>query len=82
MDIEKFANLSYRQLEKITNIDKSNWSKYFNNKLSPRWKTINDAAKSLDMKPSDLMIAIEKRRQKTLKKMYSLVVKKHNYCYF
>ena len=28
------------------------------------------------MKPSDLMIAIEKRRQETLKKMYSFVVKK------
>lgn len=68
MNIEQFTNLSYSQLERMTNINKSNWSKYFNDKLSPRWNTVKSAASKLEMQPSDLMIAIEIKREKVLKK--------------
>ena len=68
MNIEQFANCSYKHLQDKTDISKSTWSKYFNSKISPSWRTINEVAEKLDMKPSDLVIAIEKKRKSTLKK--------------
>ena len=69
MSIEEFLNLSYRNLEAITNIDKSNWSKYFNDRLSPNWNTIARAAKALKMEPHSLMEAIAIKRKQQLKKI-------------
>lgn len=74
MTIEQFINLSYRQLEKLTKVDKSNWSKYFNKKLSPSWKSINEVSKSLNMSPSDLMLAIQIKREIMLKKSIAWLI--------
>ncbi len=64
MTVEEFLGLSYKQLQAKTNIDKSNWSKYFNEHISPSWKTIARAAKSLEMKPHELMEGIDLKRKK------------------
>ena len=69
MNIEQFLNLSYTELQEITRIDRSNWSKYFNAKHSPGWKTINRIADSTGMTPSDVMFAMRMRRENVLKKV-------------
>ena len=73
MSIEDFLNLSYRKLEAITKIDKSNWSKYFNDHISPNWKTIARAAKALDMEPHTLMEAIAIKRKQQLRNVTALL---------
>lgn len=69
MNIEQFINLSYGDLQKLTQIDRSNWSKYFNGKHSPGWKTINRIASKTGMTPSDVMFAMRIRRESVLKKI-------------
>jgi transcriptional regulator with XRE-family HTH domain len=59
MTIDEFLHLSYRQLQAKTNIDKSNWSKYFNEHISPSWKTLKKAANSLNMQPYELEVSQE-----------------------
>lgn len=69
MNIDEFLNLSYRELQAITNIDKGNWSKYFNERLSPSWNTLCKASKKLGMEPYELMEGISIKRKKVLSNM-------------
>jgi transcriptional regulator with XRE-family HTH domain len=66
MNIDDFLKLSYRQLEKITDIDKSNWSKYFNGKLSPNWRTVVNISERIQTSPLEAMRFIETRKEQNL----------------
>ena len=62
MNIEKFLTASQSELASLTNISRSRWSLYLNQKKAMSEYTIRSAADQLGMKPDELMKAIDLRR--------------------
>lgn len=65
MTLEDFLEEPLNNISTITNIDKSNWSKFFSGKMISE-KTLNKASKSLKMTPDQLLKAINIRRKKKI----------------
>lgn len=61
MRVTEFQELSLVQLERITGIDQTRWSRYFSGKVSINSRTLEKAAKPLNMEPADLLYAIQLR---------------------
>jgi transcriptional regulator with XRE-family HTH domain len=62
METEAFVQLSLRELQALTGIDRHRWSRYFNQRIYPNEKTLLRAAKSLNMEPGKLLDAIQAKR--------------------
>jgi transcriptional regulator with XRE-family HTH domain len=64
MQFSEFQKATYEKLAAETGIAKSRWSLYFNNKVTLSEKTLSYAAAQLDMKPEELLQAINERRKR------------------
>ena len=68
MNEQDFLKLSYRQLSKMTGIDKKNWHEYFHNNVSPTMSSLSKIASKLDMSREELIRAIELKQKEILRK--------------
>lgn len=64
MTPEEFQMAKLDELALITGVAKSRWSQYFNSKMTLSERTLNRAAVALEMTPSQLLDAINRRRNK------------------
>lgn len=61
MTVKEFGKLNLDDLSKLSGLDKTRWCKYFRGQLMTE-AVLNQCAKSLRMKPHNLLLAINKRR--------------------
>ncbi len=61
MSIKEFKELSLDDLARLTDLDKTRWSKYFNGQLMTE-AVLNNLSESLGMKPHILLLAINQKR--------------------
>jgi len=61
MTVEQFKESSLNDLAKITGMDKTRWSKYFNGQLITEG-CLNHLASKLSMQPHNLLLAINQKR--------------------
>lgn len=61
MTIKDFKELSLDELSRLSGLDKTRWSKYFNGQLMTE-AVLNHCAQSLGMKPHILLFAINLKR--------------------
>lgn len=69
MNQEEFLKAKLIELEKLTGIHESRWSRYFNQKLSINERTLYAAAEGLEMEPEELLSALIKKRRLITKKL-------------
>jgi hypothetical protein len=62
MTIAEFLNASLDDLQALSNMDKTRWSKYLNGQTINE-DTLNRAAKNLKMQPEGLLLALNLRRK-------------------
>jgi transcriptional regulator with XRE-family HTH domain len=63
MNRKDFTTASLAQLELATGIDRHRWSRYINGKVAMNERTLNKAAQKLEIKPEELLSAIQARRE-------------------
>lgn len=63
MTREEFLTKSLEQLMLMTGIDRSRWSRYLTGKVAINERTLNRAAQALHMEASELLQAIQLRRE-------------------
>lgn len=68
MNEQDFLKLSYRQLSKMTGLDKKNWHEYFHGSVSPTMSSLSKIALKLDMSKYELINAIELKQEEILRK--------------
>jgi hypothetical protein len=61
MTVEDFKELSLDELSRLSGLDKTRWSKYFNGQLMTE-AVLNQCAQSLGMQPHVLLLAINTKR--------------------
>ena len=61
MTVKDFKELSLDELSKLSGLDKTRWSKYFNGQLMTE-SVLNHCAQSLGMEPHELLFAINSKR--------------------
>lgn len=66
-----FQQLDLVQLETMTGIDQTRWSRYLSGKVAMTSRTLEKAAKRLGMQPQDLLQAIRMRIQARSKEKLS-----------
>ena len=64
MKISEFVEVPAVEIAKLSGVRESTLSKYFNSHRDPSYKSIDDMAKSLSMKPEEVLIGIRLRREK------------------
>jgi transcriptional regulator with XRE-family HTH domain len=65
---EEFLHLSYRDLRERTGIEIKHWSNWFNSKASPKFDTLERAARNLGMPLTDLVEVFVERRSRTIER--------------
>jgi len=68
MNEKDFLKLSYRELSKMTGIDKKNWHEYFHCNVSPTMSSLSRIAAKLGMSRAELINAIELKQKEILRK--------------
>lgn len=58
----QLLGMSYRQLEKLTGVSNTVWSKYFNGKQSPTIRRMETIAVALNVNPDALIAAFRQRK--------------------
>lgn len=64
MIISEFVEVPAVKLAKLSGVRESTLSKYFNSHRDPSYRSIEEMANRLDMKPEEIIIAIRLRREK------------------
>jgi hypothetical protein len=64
MTVNQFKELSLNDLAKMTGMDKTRWSKYFNGQLITEG-CLNHLALKLSMKPHELLFGLNEKRLHT-----------------
>lgn len=65
--ISEFVEVPAVKLAELSGVRESTLSKYFNKHRNPSYKSIEEMALSLNMKPEEILIGIRLRREKKKK---------------
>ena len=68
MQIDDFLVLTYDELEALTGIHRTAWSRYFNRRCTISEPNLIKISNSLNMPIGHLWIALEEKRKRTLSK--------------
>lgn len=63
---EEFFDLSYRDLEKLTDVANGRWSDWFTGKVSPQFDKLLEVAEKLEMPWTEFIEAFKERRDRTI----------------